>query len=86
MKNIILLAMALSFLAADQTYHLNVANMSCGGCAKNMQKLANTVATVKNMSFDTTTKDVNLTLEDKDDIEKVVNLLKENNYKAKLIK
>ncbi|QKF64526.1 heavy-metal-associated domain-containing protein [Campylobacter corcagiensis] len=84
MKKLLLLTIGLSFLLADQIYELNVENMSCGGCAKNIQKLSNTVATVVDMSFDIDTKDLNLTIKDEDDIQKVLELIKEKGYKAKL--
>lgn len=84
MKKLLLLTIGLSFLLADQTYELNVENMSCGGCARNIQKLSDTVATVVDMSFDIDTKDLNLTIKDEDDIQKVLELIKEKGYKAKL--
>ncbi len=84
MKKIFLLGICLSFLLANQTYELNVKNMGCGGCAKNIKKIANTTATVIDMKFDLKTKDVNLTIKDGDDIQKVLKAVKEKGYKAKL--
>lgn len=84
MKKLLLLSITLSFLMADKTYYLNIKNMNCGGCARNIEKLSNTVATVTNMSFDIQTKDVNLTIKDNDDIKKVLDLIEEKGYEVKL--
>ena len=85
MKKLFLSFLCLSsFVLADQTYYLNVKNMNCGGCARNIEKLSNTVATVTNMSYDLQTKDVNLTIKDNDDIKKVLNIIEEKGYKVKL--
>lgn len=58
--------------------------MNCSGCAKNIEKFSNTVATVTNMSYDLQTKDVILAIKDNDDIKKVLNFIEEKGYKIKL--
>lgn len=84
MKKIVFLSVVCSFLLAGQTYELNIANMGCGGCAKKIKKIANTVSSVENMTYDTKSKDVNITIGDKDDIQKVISTLKNSKYKVKL--
>ena len=85
MKKLFLSFLCLSsFVLADKTYYLNVKNMNCGGCARNIEKLSNTVATGTKMSFDIQTKDVNLTIKDNDDIKKVLDLIEEKGYEVKL--
>ena len=71
-----------SFLLADVTYELVVPKMRCGGCAGNIKRIVDGNFTLISMDYNTTTKDVNLTLSDDADINKVLELL--SNYEAKL--
>lgn len=81
----LIIALAASLFAAEVvTHELVVPNMGCGGCAKRIKKIVDGNYTLVAMDYNTTTKDINLTLPSDIDINQVVKTINDGGYKAKL--
>ncbi len=86
MRILSLIFMLTTFLLAGGvlTHELVVPNMGCGGCAKKIKRVVDGNYTLISMDFNTTTKDVNLTMPSEIDINSVIKTINDAGYKARL--
>ena len=86
MKKFMFLAVLVSLVFGEEIFELQVKNMGCSSCAKKIEKAASSVAGFKSMSYDTKTKDVNITMQDGSDINAVIDAIKKSKDNAELKK
>ncbi|MGG7074156.1 heavy metal-associated domain-containing protein [Campylobacter sp. 9BO] len=81
MKKFTLLTIMSSFLFAEQIHQLNIPNMGCEHCVKQIENAVINMPGYKSMSFDLQTKDVNITTDKNTSLSQVIKAIKSSKEK-----